>query len=173
MLLLPVQQPDASRLASNKTRQVSRNFPPRDSYIGQWFAIQATALSEAHRLRGVPPGPQWAVVGMGQLTGAGYYPGFSLRPAEFMGRSYPREKGQAGSWIWTFSRVSAAIPFEIPRLASIEWSDGVMDRVDDGSGDWWGCCARELDGVTIAQVRKACGRTRDEGSSRRRLFRSS
>ena len=154
LLVLPVQQPDADQLALGETRQLSRNFGPDERMVGRWVAIQATScIGPKERIERV----EWAVVAVGKLTGAGRYPGFSRDPAEHMGRSYRRETGQSGAWVWTFSHVKAVGPVKMGRLPE----EAVNPRkpgsyhVDDGAGTWWSTCYRELDQATVDRVRLA------------------
>ena len=159
LLVLPVHQPAAGFLVRGKTRQLSRNFaPPDESLIGRWIAIQATAYSAERKRLGLLPDPEWAILGVGKLTGAGYYPGFCRDPKTHMGRSYKREKGQAGAWVWTFSNVvklDKSVPLD--RLEPVQWrgAEAPSHREDDGSGDWWGTCPRKLESSIVESVREA------------------
>ncbi len=158
LYVLPVQQPDANALATGRTRQLSRNFAPADPVVvGRWVAIQATAFSSERKRLGLLPHPEWAIVAVGKLTGAGYYPGFARDPTEHLGRSYKREKGKAGAWVWTFSNVTQLAPIKLEGLSEKSWRGGDRNdyRIDDGSGDWWGCFPRALDPAMVDAVREA------------------
>jgi hypothetical protein len=153
LYVLPVKQPEASLLTQGKARQLARNFPCEPQFIGTWVAIQAT-IGDALRA-------QWSIVGVGKLAGACLYQGFARDPELVVGQSYKRETGMAGAWGWTFTHMVAIEPIELPRLSpsSGRYDPGMRRRVwewaDDGSGDWWSCCLRELDQVMVGRVREA------------------
>lgn len=153
MYVLPVHQPDADNLVRGKMRQLARNFPCEPEYVGKQIAIQGTTGGEGRS--------RWAIVGVGELAGACYYPGFSRDPELSVGKTYKRETGMAGAWGWTFLRMKAIPPIELPRLDHAEgrYDPGLERRIwewkDDGSGDWWGCCPRELDVDMMGRVQEA------------------
>ncbi len=158
--VLPVHQPDADNLARGKIRQLARNYPCEPQFIGQQVAIQATSVAiERTRV-------EWAIVGVGTLAGVGLYPCFGRDAELSLGKSYKRVTGMAGAWGWTFTRVLAIEPIPLPRLApaSGRWDPGLDRRIweweDDGGGDWWSCCLRELDDGMVRRVQEARRKTR-------------
>ena len=154
LYVLPVKQVAAHRLACGGTRQVSRNYPPLNAgYIDRWVAIQSTYEDLPSKAGPVFLAPTWSIVAVGKLTGAGHHPGFSKAPTTHLGRSYRREKGQAGAWIWTFSNVTRLEPIALARLEPIKHAHGHSD--DDGSGGWWSSCLRQLDEAMVECVREA------------------
>ncbi len=168
---LPVRQPGADRLAEGKIRQVARNFPCEARFVGSWVAIQATTnfgllAPSARKLGGHRP--EWSIVGFGRLSGVCYYPGLARSPEHVLGKSYRRERGMAGAWGWTFTHVKTVTPIELPRYGEESgcYDPGLERRIwewtDNGSGDWWGCCLRELDRAMVSCVREARGKGRVE-----------
>ena len=157
--VLPVRQPEAQEIAEGVTRQLTRVYPCQPEFIGKTIALQATT----HRFNDVPRMGvrEWSIVGFGTLSGVGYYPGFQRDPEHAIGKSYKRQSGQPGPWIWTFTRVHAVNPVALERLpeAAGVYDPGLNRHVwaweDDGSGDAWGCCPRELDAKMSLRVREA------------------
>jgi hypothetical protein len=156
LCVLPVRQPDAQLLVSGKTAQLDRCFPCEPQFVGRWLAIQATTVADlmAPELRR-QHFAEWAIVGVGKLVGVGYYPGFCKKPAEHLGDECERENGRAGPWVWTFKNMTQLepIPLELQRQA--RGTHGHLHWVDEGRGDWWSCCPRELDQGMVDRVREA------------------
>lgn len=155
MYVLPVDHAWAMALATGKARQLPRNFPCDPSFIGQSVAIQATAKPVLSRA------PGWSIVCVGKLAGVCYYPGFVREPTHVIGQTYKRHREMPAAWGWTFKNMTAVTPVPLAVLPTIEGRStegldvGAWTWVDDGSGDWWGCCLRELDVDTMRCVRKA------------------
>lgn len=156
--ILPVWQPDSPRIARGDTRQLSRTFPCERRFIGAWIAIQMTDIvSEGVASRDFPA---WSIVAVARLSGVGYYP-FTREPAFHVERSYKREKGQFGPWVWTFTNVTRIDPIAVPTFGETtgKFDDppygDQMSWVDNGTGDPWCCCPRQPDLDTLQQIRDA------------------
>lgn len=159
LFVLPVQYPDARNMA-NGQRQLSRCFPCREQDIGRWVAIQGTTLgSEQREDRRFKTPAEWAIVAVGKLTGCGYYPGFIRDRQGGFGQAYKRATGQAGPWIWGFTNLTKLDPVglsQLPRMdGRVEVCGNLWTWADNGHGDWWSACLRELSPGTVERVRKA------------------
>jgi len=155
--LLAVAEEALTPLLRGKTRQLSRNFPCEPGNVGRWVAFQNVPARQ---------GAAQAITGVGRLMGVGYYPGFAKDPHAYLGASYKREKGQAGAWVWTFLKVAPIVPVDTAVLGEVSPGAPVAVGgmpwwwVDEGRGDWWSCCVRDLDSATVAKVREAHGKAR-------------